>query len=187
MWQDHRRAQSVSAPTAALVLPQGTPPAVMTGSGTPVRSALDRHGLSAFMMPRNAALAHKARHAVVATHEGGTIRGVTIFSRSMCAIELWGGQCMDAAKLDDHPERSDEEYRAYAQRLWNKQVGRSAWHPARQPRAVPKISRQLHPRRCAKQTGRTSAKKCDALGRSQCLAKWCIQLLRRKKDPLSVC
>ena len=85
------------------------------------------------MMPRNAALAHEAGHAVVATHEGGTIRRVTIFSRSMSGIELWGGQCMDAAKLDDHPERSDEEYRAYAQRLWNKHVALAILRANREP------------------------------------------------------
>jgi hypothetical protein len=56
-----------------LVLPQGTPLALMTAIQDAVRGALDRHGLSAFMMPRDAALAHEAGDAVVATHEGGTI------------------------------------------------------------------------------------------------------------------
>jgi hypothetical protein len=114
------------------------------------------------MMPRNAALAHEAGHAVVATHEGGTIRRVTIFSRSMSGIELWGGQCMDAAKLDDHPERSDEEYRAYAQRLkqvWD--VALAILRANREPflRSAGSFTRGV----ARNKRGGLPTKKCDAL------------------------
>ena len=159
-------------------LPQGAPPALMTAIEDAARCALDRHGLAAFMMSRDAALAHETGHAIVAAHEGLTVRSVTIFSRSVPNVGLaWGGWCMDAggtwttgpatsadddlrrariiiaglageaiagqdlpgssldelalsqlvglnaaAKLDDDPDRSDEEYSAYAQRLWHERV-----------------------------------------------------------------
>jgi hypothetical protein len=77
-------------------LPQGTPPELVRAIKCAVYDALDHHGLAAFMMPREAALAHEAGHAIVATHEGVTIRRVTIFSRSMSGVACWGGQCMDA-------------------------------------------------------------------------------------------
>jgi hypothetical protein len=174
-----RPAAQVSAPAAELLtaLPQGTPPELITAIEDAVRGVLDRHGLSAFMMPRDAALAHEAGHTIVAAHEGLTVRRVSIFSRLVSGVELWGGRCMDAggtwttgpvtsadddlrrarmiiaglageaitgqdrpgssldelalsqlvgrnaaAKLDDNPDRSDQEYDAYAQRLWNEQV-----------------------------------------------------------------
>jgi hypothetical protein len=91
---------NVHTPRAAhaqeLVLPQGTPPELITAIEDAARSALDHHGLLAFMMTRDAALAHEAGHAVVAAHEGIIIRRVTIFSRSIAGVACWGGQCMDA-------------------------------------------------------------------------------------------
>jgi hypothetical protein len=43
-------------------LPQGTPPVLTMVIEDATRDALDRHGLAAFMMPREAAIAHGSRH-----------------------------------------------------------------------------------------------------------------------------
>ena len=159
-------------------LPQGTPPALITVIEDTTRRAFDRHGLPAFMMPREAALVHETGHAIVAAHEGLTVRSVSIFSRPVPKAGLvWGGWCIDAGgtwttgpdtsadddlrrariiiaglagealtrrdlpgssidelalsqlvslnaavKLDNDLDRSDEEYSAYAERLWHEQV-----------------------------------------------------------------
>ena len=169
-------------PTSFATLPQDTPPALITAIEDEAHSVFDRHGLAAFMMPREAAVAHETGHAIIAAHEGLTVRSVTVFSRSVPNIGVvWGGWCMDgggpwttgpdssaaddlrrariivaglageavtrqdlpgssidelalsqliglnaAVKLDDDPGRTDEEYAAYAQRLWNEQVWKVA-------------------------------------------------------------
>lgn len=86
----------MTSTSALLALPQGTPPELVKAINDNVRETFGRHGLAAFTMPRNAALAHEAGHAVVAAHEGMTIRQVTVFSRSMAGVEAWGGECTEA-------------------------------------------------------------------------------------------
>jgi hypothetical protein len=55
-------------------LPQGTPIELEAAIEKAARDALARHGLSAFTMTREAALAREASHAIVAAHEGFTVR-----------------------------------------------------------------------------------------------------------------
>jgi hypothetical protein len=180
------------ASTPLLALPEGAPPALMTAINDEAGRILNQHGLPAFTMPRNAALAHEAGHAIVAAHEGMAIRRVTVFSRCVSGVELWGGLCLEAGgwttnndtsadddlrrarfiiaglageaitgtdkpgssldelflsqlvglnaavKLDD-PSLSDDDYRAFAERLWHEQVWtvtlailRANWEPFNQ-------------------------------------------------------
>ena len=63
----HHRQQQLHARHLAV---QGTPPALIAAIEDEARRAFDRHGLAAFMMSRDAALAHETGHAIVAAHEG---------------------------------------------------------------------------------------------------------------------
>jgi hypothetical protein len=54
-----------------------------------IRGVLGQHGPSAFAAPQEAAVAHEAGHAVVATHEGLVIESLSVFSRQ----EIWTGWC----------------------------------------------------------------------------------------------
>jgi hypothetical protein len=79
------------------ILPKGTPPEVIAAVQDAARDALERHGGSAFLAPIEAAVTHEVGHAIVGTHEGFTIRCITIHSRSVPILgELWGGRCMEA-------------------------------------------------------------------------------------------
>jgi|tagenome__1003787_1003787.scaffolds.fasta_scaffold20982690_4 hypothetical protein len=82
--------------THALALPQGAPPELITAIEDAARNRLDHLGLAAFAMPRRAAVAHEAGHAIVGAHEGIPVRRVTVFSRSAFGVELWGGCCTEA-------------------------------------------------------------------------------------------
>jgi hypothetical protein len=78
-------------------LPHGIPLQVMAGIENAAFDVLRRHGSDAFHAPLDAALAHETGHAVVATHEGFTIRQVTVGSRSVPGLGLvWGGRCAEA-------------------------------------------------------------------------------------------
>jgi hypothetical protein len=55
------------------------------------RRLLASEGLRAFEMPRSAAIAHEAGHAIVGRHEGLTIVQVELFKRSGPQGEVWGG------------------------------------------------------------------------------------------------
>ena len=55
-------------------LPQGTPIELEAAIEKAARDALARHGLSAFTMTQKAALAHEASDAIVAAHEGFSVR-----------------------------------------------------------------------------------------------------------------
>jgi hypothetical protein len=92
------------------VLPKGTPPELLTAIGDAARDALDRHGLSAFIAPREAALAHEAGHAIVGAHEGLAIRAVTICSRSVALVgRVWGGRCIEAGAWTTGPDTTAED------------------------------------------------------------------------------
>ncbi len=165
----------------SLMLPEGTPPQLTQAIQDATRKTLARDGIAAFTMPRHAAVAHEAGHAVVGAHEGFAVRRVTVFSRPVFGLEAWGGFCAEAGgawttgpessvhedlrhaqfiiaglageaitgtdkpgssidelvlsqliganaafKLDDDPGRSDDEYRAYAEQLWDEQIWRVA-------------------------------------------------------------
>ena len=60
-------------------------------------------------MPRNAALAHEAGHAIVAAHEGMAIRRVTVFSRCVSGVELWGGLCLEAGGWTTNNDTSADD------------------------------------------------------------------------------
>lgn len=95
----HRRVGALmTAPLALPNLPQGAPPQLTTVIQDAVLNVLLRHGARAFEAPRHAAIAHEAGHAIVGTHEGFTIRRVTVFARSAPSVgqPLWGGLCLEA-------------------------------------------------------------------------------------------
>ena len=71
-------------------------PQLTRRSTTPSARLSRQHGLAAFTMPRDAALAHEAGHAIVGAHEGFAVRRVTVFSRSVSGVEAWGGFCAEA-------------------------------------------------------------------------------------------
>jgi hypothetical protein len=94
------RRMNVHTPRAAhaqeLVLPQGTPPELIDAIKDGIRDILNEHGLTAFEMSREAALAHEAGHAIVGAHDGLIIRRVTISSRHVPNFGMvWGGWCME--------------------------------------------------------------------------------------------
>jgi hypothetical protein len=155
-----------------------TPPELVATIENFACGVLKKHGLTAFEMTREAAIAHETGHAIVGTCEGLTIRRVTIFARAVPPFgRAWGGWCTEdsgpwasdsatsadsdlrrarwviaglageaitghdrpgssldelalsqlvgvnaALKLDNNPIRSDEEYKAYAERLWHERV-----------------------------------------------------------------
>jgi hypothetical protein len=55
------------------------------------RRLLATEGLRSFEMPRSAAIAHEAGHAIVGRHQGLTIVRVEVFKRSGPQGEVWGG------------------------------------------------------------------------------------------------
>jgi hypothetical protein len=80
-------------------LPKGAPPDLIAEIEYVSRDIFARHGLSAFEMSREAALAHEAGHVIVAAHEGLSVQSVRIFSRSMPLVgTVWGGWWTDESK-----------------------------------------------------------------------------------------
>jgi hypothetical protein len=87
---------STSSPQQfAAHLPKGTPPELIAIIEDAMRDTLDRHGASAFMASREAAIAHEAGHTIVMTHEGLTVESVRIFSRSVLLGRAWSGWCAE--------------------------------------------------------------------------------------------
>ena len=79
------------------ILPQGAPPELVAEIADATRDIFVRHGSSAFVAPREAAIVHEVGHTVVATHEGLVIDSVRIFSRSAPPFgKTWGGWCSEA-------------------------------------------------------------------------------------------
>jgi hypothetical protein len=92
-------------------LPKGTPPEIIAVIENAARNAIDHHGVPAFEMSRNAAIAHEAGHVIVAAHEGVNFQSVRIFSRSMPPFgEVWGGWCAeeDGKEWTTGPDTSAE-------------------------------------------------------------------------------
>jgi hypothetical protein len=87
-----RKSQS---PTNQLLsnLPKGVPPGLITAIEDATHETFDSHGLAAFEMSRDAALAHETGHTVVATAEGLTVQSVCIFARPTLFGTAWGGWC----------------------------------------------------------------------------------------------
>lgn len=82
---------------AATRLLTNAPPALLATIGDAVHNTLNEHGLDAFAMLRNAALAHEIGHAIVGTHEGLIIRKVSIFAREVRLFgQSWGGWATEA-------------------------------------------------------------------------------------------
>src|SRR5262249_26806569 len=80
------------------VLPKDSPPGLITAVEDATHDALARHGAAAFMAPREAAVWHEVGHAIVGTHEGFTIRQISIYSRAVPIFGLvWAGRCIEAA------------------------------------------------------------------------------------------
>src|SRR5262249_13215818 len=83
---------------------KGTPPELIAAIEDAARDALARHGVSAFEMLREAAIAHEVGHAIVMTHEGLTVQSVRIFFRPMPLFgNVWGGWCAE----DDYKWTTD--------------------------------------------------------------------------------
>jgi len=97
------------------ILPMGTPPQLSAAIADGINGVLHRHGVSAFIATRNAAIAHEAAHAIVGTHEGFTIREITIYSRSTPLGLMWSGRCKDAhGPWTTGPDSSVEDDLRYA-------------------------------------------------------------------------
>jgi hypothetical protein len=79
-------------------LPIGTPPELVAAIADYTRDIFDRHGMSAFIAPREAAVAHEVGHAIVGAHEGFSIREITLYSRTVAHYGVtWGGRCMEVS------------------------------------------------------------------------------------------
>jgi hypothetical protein len=83
--------------TLLSILPKGIPPALVAAIEVATHRAFTSHGLSAFEMSRDAAVAHEAGHTIVATAEGMVMQSVRIFLRSTPAGTAWGGWCEEAS------------------------------------------------------------------------------------------
>jgi hypothetical protein len=80
-------------------LPKGAPPELISAIEDAVRGVLTRHGMSAFEMSREAAIAHEAGHVIVGAHEGFTVQSARIFFRSMPPFgTVWGGWYEESGK-----------------------------------------------------------------------------------------
>jgi hypothetical protein len=100
-----RKSQSTSNPQMFLahddwmrdqllsILPKGIPPELIAAIEDAAHETLTSHGLSAFEMSRDAAIAHEIGHTIVAAAEGVVMQSVRIFSRSTPAGTAWGGWC----------------------------------------------------------------------------------------------
>jgi hypothetical protein len=90
---------NTSARTGAQLLsnlPKGVPPGIITAIEDAAHRAFNSHGLSAFEMSREAAIAHECGHTIVMTAEGAVVQSVSIFSRSVPLFkDAWGGWCQD--------------------------------------------------------------------------------------------
>ena len=94
-------------PTSFVTLPQGSPPALVAAIEDATRHTFDRHGPAAFMMPREAAVVHETGHAIVAAHEGLTVRSVSVYSRSVPNVGVvWGGWCNGGGPWTSGPDSS---------------------------------------------------------------------------------
>jgi hypothetical protein len=72
---------------------------------------LATHGWRAFEQPRSAALAHEVGHAMVAHHDGATVRKLVITRRDElpAAFEVWVGRCDIAGpRFEIGPDASPE-------------------------------------------------------------------------------
>ena len=70
--------------------PEGLPQDLNDCVVEQVRTLYAKHGPAAFAMPKDAAAAHEAGHAIVGTHEGLAITGVKIFSRQVPLLAKHG-------------------------------------------------------------------------------------------------
>jgi hypothetical protein len=99
--------------TAAL-LPHGAPPELITAINDAARNAFARHGAVAFEAPPEAASAHEASHAIVATHEGFTVRRIAIYPQSAPILgTVWSGRCFEVggAWTTDHDSTAEDDLR----------------------------------------------------------------------------
>lgn len=92
-------------------LPKGVPPGVIAAIENATHKAFNSHGVPAFAMSREAAIAHEVGHTIVATAEGQVIQSVCIFFRSMPPPfeKAWGGWCRaDGQEWTTGPDSSAE-------------------------------------------------------------------------------
>jgi hypothetical protein len=92
------------------ILPKGVPPELITVIEGHTHKTLNSHGLSAFEMSRDAAIAHEMGHAIIMTAEGLIVQSVRIFSRSTPFGNAWGGWCAeeDSKEWTTGPDSSVE-------------------------------------------------------------------------------
>jgi hypothetical protein len=92
-------SSAAAGPTlpADLMLPQDTPPQLISAIADAACSAYHKHGAAAFAAPREAAIAHEVGHAIVGAAQGFRIRKLIVFPRTAPGFgEVWGGRCMEA-------------------------------------------------------------------------------------------
>src|SRR5262245_42275716 len=104
-WRQGACAMSTAFPNP--VLPQGTPPQLITAIGDAALKHLERHGVAAFEASRDAAIVHEASHAIVGTHEGFKIREISIHSQADPIFgSVWGGRCLGPSGWTSGPDTS---------------------------------------------------------------------------------
>jgi len=85
-----------AVPHEFALLKGSPPPGLIAAFEDASRNTLARHGMSAFEMTREAAIAHESGHVIVGAHEGTTFQSVRIFFRSMPPFgKVWGGWCAE--------------------------------------------------------------------------------------------
>jgi hypothetical protein len=99
----------VNLDAARLGLPHGSPPELIEAIEQAAHKVLDLEGLSAFEMPRPAAVSHEAGHCIVAAHEGITPRRITVFAQTVCGIEAWGGNMETRETFTTTPDTNVED------------------------------------------------------------------------------
>jgi hypothetical protein len=100
-----------TANSLASVLPKGAPPELIANIENACHDAFARHGVSAFEMSREAAIAHEIGHTIVMAHEGLAVQSVRVFFRSMPIFgNVWGGWCAekDGKEWTSGPDTSAE-------------------------------------------------------------------------------
>jgi hypothetical protein len=94
------------------VLPHHCPPELIASIELNISHVLNRHGVSAFEAPREAAIAHEVGHAIVGAHEGLAIKQISIYSQMspLTGGLVWAGRCIEkAATWTSGPDTSADD------------------------------------------------------------------------------
>jgi hypothetical protein len=86
------------------------PPELITAVEDQLRRVLEHHGASAFAAPREAAIVHEVGHAIVGTHEGFTVRQISIYPQSVPILgDQWAGRCIEGGPWTSGPDSTADD------------------------------------------------------------------------------